>query len=186
MDRPFRFFHDHDLTFFFNDLDALTGCGSSFDALANLALSGIPDGGTIAQPTKARMGRDTPSDRAARIREVLAKVPESARILAAHYSPSKWNARRMAADPTLSPLQQTFRAAAGVVARIAEREATVAILMQASTAKADRQHAKAEISRIRKLAERRVEDAQRAYQDAAPKRTRRSAIFADVAREVTP
>ncbi len=172
MTSPFRFNHEADLVFYFQDLDAATGCGSSFDVLANLALSGIPDGGTIAQPTKARMrigAEETPSDRGLRIRDTLANVPAQAHVLAAHYLPGKWHARRMEHDACLSPLQREFRTAAGVVQRIANTDALRAVLMTRSSNKPDRQEAKADIARIKRLAERAVEQAQRAYQDAAGK-----------------
>lgn len=92
--RKFTPSSDQDLRFYYDECAGTIGLASSFDALVGLALAGIPDGGTIAQPTKARMSRwtnwETPAERQARVAEVLAHMDlASVRILAAAYLPGR-------------------------------------------------------------------------------------------------
>lgn len=94
MTRRFTPSSDQDLRFYFDECAGAIGLASSFDALVGLALAGIPDGGTIAQPTRARMSRwtnrETPAERQARVREVLASMDLwSVRVLAAAYLPGR-------------------------------------------------------------------------------------------------
>lgn len=121
MSNPRRFTpsSDEDLRFYFDECAGVIGLASSFDALVGLALAGIPDGGTIAQPTKARMSRwtnrETPAERQARVREVFANMDlASVRVLAAAYAPGRHRGTSSRRRSYKQPPMAAFGSGAGV------------------------------------------------------------------------
>lgn len=117
--RKFTPSSDQDLRFYYDECAGTIGLASSFDALVGLALAGIPDGGTIAQPTKARMSRwtnwETPAERQARVAEVLAHMDlASVRILAAAYLPGRHQNTSARRRTYKQPPMAAFGSGAGV------------------------------------------------------------------------
>lgn len=117
--RKFTPSSDQDLRFYYDECAGTIGLASSFDALVGLALAGIPDGGTIAQPTKARMSRwtnwETPAERQARVAEVLAHMDlASVRILAAAYLPGRHQNTSARRRTYKQPPMSAFGSGAGV------------------------------------------------------------------------
>ena len=117
--RKFTPSSDQDLRFYYDECAGTIGLASSFDALVGLALAGIPDGGTIAQPTKARMSRwtnwETPAERQARVAEVLAHMDlASVRVLAAAYLPGRHQNTSARRRSYKQPPMAAFGSGAGV------------------------------------------------------------------------
>ncbi len=80
--------HERDLVFYFDEVEGELGLKSNWDGLIEMAMAGIPDGGTIAQSTNAVMGLGYSAvERERRVEAVLELVPrEHVRVLSRYYS----------------------------------------------------------------------------------------------------
>lgn len=176
MDRVFTRDHAADLHWYFCGKDADIGLSSSWEPLAALALAGIPDGGTIAQPTKARMaiGGETPCERESRVRDALGAIDrEHAVVLVARYLPGRWDTSQRTDSPRrgiLTPIEEHFRELSRVALHVATQERLEECLAATKLPKAfaeEKRIAKAALVRAQKRAEEAVERAEGAYAEVA-------------------
>jgi hypothetical protein len=124
---------EDEVIYYLREAEGDLGVCSSHQAMVDLAMSGIPDGGNISQKTFAQMSRRSPVAREAKVRAIMRAIGlDHARVLARYYAPSlAANTARLSAISILTPeahegyeaaLAEAMRATAAGTGRIVLRD----------------------------------------------------------------